>query len=181
MDPAQERSEVLRRMDDAVTILIPSVNPQLIPPDGAQIGYALRGARDKEDIAAVPGRMMVENQGTWHPRGSCSFGCDDVIARVILTVMKFDPRRRCAAQIRCSDRVLDVLDGDLFLECMPYDAAKAPQGISTMDWGIASCCKKEVPDVMYPTNDDGPGATLLLLGEEPAAVANNIIICSNRI
>ena len=177
MDPTSERTAVIARLEKAVSLLEPAISPKLIPPDGAQIGYAIRGARDKNGIAAVEGRIA----GAGKPSGSCTFGTDEAIARILLTVMKFDPLRRSAALLRFSDRALDVLDGDLFLDCVAYDAAKAPKGISTMDWGIASCCRDEVPDVIYAENSQDPHAPLIILGEDPVEVANNIIICSNRV
>ncbi|MDD4137409.1 MAG: thiamine-phosphate synthase family protein [Methanoregula sp.] len=180
MDPVLERREVLVRMEDAVALLTRSMSPQLVPPGGAQIGYAIRGARDRGGIAAVEGKISVTDGGV-HPGGPASFGSDEEIARVILTVMKFDPRRRSAAFLRFSGRALRLLDEDLFLECVPRDTAKAPQGISTMDWGVATVCKKGVPDVIYPRDSGGADGTLILLGEDPVDVANNIIICSNRI
>ncbi|MDD1693132.1 MAG: phosphomethylpyrimidine kinase [Methanoregula sp.] len=180
MDPVQERSEVLGELEKAVVPLVSSMNLQFIPEKGAQIGYAIRGARDKNSVAAIDGRLTGKN-GAVQTGGPCSFGSDDEVARVILTIMKFDPRRRSAALLKFSSRALQVLDEDLFLECVKYDAAKAPQGITTMDWGIASCCNDGVPDVIYSPGTRGANAVLILLGEEPVDVANNIIICSNRI
>jgi predicted fused transcriptional regulator/phosphomethylpyrimidine kinase len=180
MDPVQERREVLGRMEDAVALLARSMSPQLVPPPGAQIGYAIRGARDKDGIAAVAGRISVTG-GNILPGGPASFGTDEEIARIILTVMKFDPVRRSAALLRFSERALLVLDEDLFLDCVPCDTAMVPQGISTMDWGIAACCRQDVPDVIYLRGARGAGSALIILGEDPVDVANNIIICSNRI
>jgi predicted fused transcriptional regulator/phosphomethylpyrimidine kinase len=180
MDPVQERREVLVRMEDAVALLARSMSPQLVPPPGAQIGYAIRGARDKDGVAAVAGRISVTG-GNILPGGPASFGTDEEIARIILTVMKFDPVRRSAALLRFSERALLVLDEDLFLDCVPCDTAMVPQSISTMDWGIAAACKKGVPDVIYSRGGTTGRGALIILGEDPVDVANNIIICSNRI
>ena len=179
MDPVQERKEVLALLTRVVSTLGQSMSERLIPSGGAQVGYAIRGARDKGGVAAVDGRIVVLDGKPCI--GPCTFGCDEEIARALVTVMHFDPHRRSAALIRFSDRVLQMLDDDLFLECASYDPKKAPGGISTMDWGIASCCRGEVPDVIFPSGaDDGEGM-ILILGEDPNDVANNIIICSNRI
>ena len=180
MDPVSERNAVLAQLEKAVALLTQSMSWKLVPSAGAQIGYAIRGARDKNGIAAVVGRISGTSE-TMKPGGPCSFASDEEIARVILTVMKFDPQRRSAALIRFSDRALNVLEGDQFLECVSYDTAKAPKGISTMDWAIASCCKDDVPDVIYPESGEEDGVPLIILGEGPFDVANNIIICSNRI
>lgn len=180
MDPSSERTAVLDQLEQAVLLLAQSMSPSLLPPAGAQIGYAIRGARDNNGVAAVNGRIR-ETRGSGPVKNPCAFGTDEEIARVILTVTKFDPRRRCAALLRFSGRALEVLEEDLFLECISYDTSRAPPGISTMDWGIASCCRDEVPDVIYAGGTGSGDAPLILLGEEPAGVANNIIICSNRI
>jgi len=180
MDPVQERNEVLAQLTRVVDLIGQSMHDRLIPPRGAQIGYAIRGARDKRGVAAVDGRITTA-EGKPVIGGPCSFGCDEEIARAIVTVMRFDPRRRSAALIRFSDRVLQVLDDDLFLECASYDPKKAPAGISTMDWSVASCCRGEVPDVIFPRGPHDEDPVILILGEDPNDVANNIIICSNRI
>lgn len=177
MDPTAERSTVIAQLESAVAPLVESINAKLIPSSGAQVGYAIRGARDKNGIAAIEGRITRVGE----PAGACGFGVDEEIARVILTVMKFDSLYRSAALLRCSDRALDVLDGDLFLECASFDATKAPKGISTMDWGIASCCRDEIPDAIYAENSIAASSPLILLAEDPVDVVNNIIICSNRI
>jgi hydroxymethylpyrimidine/phosphomethylpyrimidine kinase len=179
MDPAQERNEALTQLDQVVETLMQSLDARLIPASGAQIGYAIRGARDKSGIAAVDGRIMVRDGKP--SKGPCTFGCDEEIARAIVTIMRFDPLRRSAGLIRFSDRALRVLEDDLFLECASYDPKKAPGGISTMDWSIASCCREEVPDVIFPRGASVRDAKILILGEDPNDVANNIIICSNRI
>jgi hydroxymethylpyrimidine/phosphomethylpyrimidine kinase len=179
MDPVQERNEVLALLTRVVETVGQSLDSRLIPPGGAQIGYAIRGARDKGGIAAIDGRITVRDGKSC--TGSCSFGCDEEIARSLLTVMRFDPLRRSAAIIRFSDRALNVLKDDMFLECASYDSKKASGSISTMDWGIAACCRKEVPDVIFSCSAHEADAIILILGEDPNDVVNNIIICSNRI
>jgi thiamine-phosphate diphosphorylase len=179
MDPVQERTEALGLLNRAVETIVQSLDARLIPTYGLQIGFAIRGARDKGGIAAVDGRIMVRDGKL--SAGPCSFGCDEEIARALVTIMRFDSLRRSMGLVRFSDRALRVLEDDLFLECASYDPENAPGAISTMDLGVASCCRKEVPDVIFPQGIDGKDGIILILGEDPNDVANNIIICSNRI
>jgi hydroxymethylpyrimidine/phosphomethylpyrimidine kinase len=104
---------------------------------------------------------------------------DEDIARIILTVMRFDPDIRSAASLRCSAAVLKVMER-LLLDCRSFEPGKAPSGTSTMDWSIASCCKEGVPDVCYP-NQGGDESVFIILGEDPVDLSNNIIMISNRI
>jgi hydroxymethylpyrimidine/phosphomethylpyrimidine kinase len=152
---------------------------RLIPVQGTRLGYALRGAREAAGVAAVQDGIKVEN-GKPHAAGPCVFGVDEDIARIVLTAMKFDPRMRCAATLRFSKNVMGIIES-LLLECTSFDPASEPPGISTMDWGVASCCKQGVPDVCYDTGGKEKEAIIRLFGEDPIDVSNNIIMISNRI
>ena len=178
-DPNWERSDVLEKLTAAVVLLERSLDIRLIPNNGAGLGYAIHGARDKNGVAAVQGRIIQEH-GKPHAAGPCAFGADEDIARIVLTAMKFDPHMRCVATLRFSRNILLVIES-LLLECTSFDPASEPPGISTMDWGVASCCKEGVPDVCYDTGGEGKEAIIRLFGEDPIDVSNNIIMISNRI
>jgi predicted fused transcriptional regulator/phosphomethylpyrimidine kinase len=180
MDPAYERNNTHSILQAAITQLEPSLNIRLIPPEGISFGFALRGARDSGGIAAVNGGIK-NSAGGRAVSGPCAFGTDEPVVRIILTAMKFDPVMRSAALLQFSDRALMVLKDDLFLECASLDEIAKNQGIITMDWGIASCCKEGVPDVIFRKGAGAKESRIILFGESPADVANNIIICSNRI
>ena len=178
-DPAQERNEVTGRLAQAVTLLENSASAGLIPRGGASIAYAIRGARDSNGVAAVPGGIVCR-EGKLSACGTCAFGADERSARLVLTVMKFDPLIRSAATISFSEKVLAVFEAVL-LECACIDRSSEPPGTGTMDWSVAACCRHGVPDVMYDRGGDNRPALLHIFGEDPVVVANNIIICSNRI
>ena len=178
-NPGWERSDVLEKLTSAATLLERSMDIRLIPKKGAGLAYATHGARDKNGVAAVQGGIIQEH-GKPHAAGPCAFGADDDIARIVLTVMKFDPLMRCVATLRCSRKVLMVIES-LLLECSSFDPASEPPGISTMDWGVASCCKEGVPDVCYDSGNLGKEALIRFFGEDPIGVTNNIIMISNRI
>ncbi len=180
MSPERERETVIALLDAAVLRLAESVDERLIPPEGAAFAYAIRGARDRNGAASVPGGIGMA-AGKARVTGASMFGRDDPAVRAILTAMKFDQSVRSAAILRYSDRVLQVLEDDLFLECASFSASRDPKGIDTMDWGIAFCCREGIPDVIYEKTAAGPASRLVLFGEDPDDVASNIIICSNRI
>ena len=178
-DPVLERNEVFGRLKRAVTLLEGSMDPRLIPPGGMSIGYAIRGARDADGIAAVEGSIIYDGRRV-HAAGPSGFGVDAHIARFILTTMKFNPVIRTAASLKYSAKAIMILE-DLFLECVSYCATPEPAGISTMDWGVASCCKDDIPDVLFSCSGEGDEGIIYLTGEDPVVVANNILILSGRI
>jgi hydroxymethylpyrimidine/phosphomethylpyrimidine kinase len=181
MDPAHERNTTLAILRAAATPLEQSLNIRLIPAEGISFGFAIRGARDTGGVAVVNGGIKNSTDGRAAAAGPCAFGTDDPVARIILTAMKFDPVMRSAALLQFSDRACAVFKNNLFLECALLDMGLKNQGISTIDWGIASCCKEGIPDVIIKKGTSTKESRIILFGESPADVANNIIICSNRI
>ena len=178
-DPAQERNEVLYRLDLAVTHLEASMSPLLIPDNGASLAYAIKGARDRDGVAAVPGGMILCDGKVTAGR-PCAFGADEQCARIVLTAMKFDPHIRSAATISFSEKLLSVFRA-MLLECTPIDCTKKAPAISTLDWDVASCCNDGVPDIIYDCGGIEKSGIMHIFGEDPIVVTNNIIICSNRI
>jgi len=178
-DPSGERSDAIEKLTVAAALLERFLDIRLIPKKGAQLAYAIHGARDKNSVATVQGGIIQEH-GKAHAAGTCAFGADEDIARIVLTVMKFDPRMRCVATLRFSRNILMVIES-LLLECTSFDPASESPGISTMDWGVASCCKEGIPDVCYDYGGEGKEALIRFFGEDPIDVTNNIIMISNRI
>ena len=178
-DSSREHSDVLEKLSLAVGLLEESLDVRLIPPHGAKFAYAKAGAREPDGVAAVRGGI-IDNQGKAHAAGPGAYGADADIARIVLTTMKFDPRMRSAATLRFSRNILPVL-ANLLLEYRSFDLSLEPPGITTMDWGVASCCKEGVPDVCYDCGRKGKEGLIYLFGEKPIDVVNNIIMISNRI
>jgi hydroxymethylpyrimidine/phosphomethylpyrimidine kinase len=178
-DPGWERRDVVEKLTEATTLLERSMDIRLIPENGARLAYAISGARDRNGIATVQGGI-IRKDGKPHAVGPCAFGAEDDIARLVLTVMKFDPDMRSVATLRFSRNILQVIES-LLLECTSFDSASEPPGISTMDWGVASCCKEGVPDVCFDSGSRGKEAIIRFFAEDPIDVTNNIIMISNRI
>jgi len=177
-DLAQERSDLLETLEKSVRLLTQSIDLRLIPPQGAQLGYSLRGARDKNGVAAVDGGFVADRERAY-AAGACEFGADEDIARIILTVTRFDPDIRSAASLQGSPKLLEVIES-LLLEYRSFES-KTPPGISTMHWGVASCCRDGVPDVCYQQFGPGNESTFIFFGDGPIDVTNNIIMISNRV
>ena len=153
-DPTRERSDALETLREAAGLLTRSLDVRLIPLHGARLGYAIHGARDKNGVAAVKGGIVAGREKP-HAAGPCDFGVDEDIARIILTVMRFDPTIPECGNPALFQEYADRLLRACFLNAVRLNQAKEPPGISTMDWGVASCCKEGVPDVCYPARRAG--------------------------
>jgi len=176
--PGDEREVVLRELEESVRALSLGMAVLLIPEVGSNIAYATPTARDPSQVAAVEGRI-VRLSGRAHPVGQVSFGASDHVARIVLTAMRFDPQVRCAANIRYSPETVRILE-EMLLEICSFDRSSEPPGVKTMDWGVASCCRDGVPDVIYDLGSVGKEPMIRLLGENPDAVVKNILKVSAR-
>lgn len=175
----EERARIVDRVEEAVTLLVERMDARLIPEVGMNIVYALPDARGKGDVAGVLGRIIRLGDAV-HPAGGIAFGASNHVARIIITVMRFDPNIRSAANIRFSDAILTELDNLLFEVCS-FDRESEPPGVQTMDWGVASCCKEGVPDAIYDRGAAGKEPMIRILAEDPVTAAQNILKLSNRI
>ncbi len=174
----EERTEVIHRLSHAVEDLRQHLDARLIPEVGINLAYALAGARSSGDIAAVAGRI-VRLDDVPHPVGPVRFGASDHMARAVLTVMRYDPEIRSAGNLRFHDRILPILE-DLMLEVCSFDRSREPPGIKTMDWGVASCCKEGVPDIIYDRGAVGKEAMIRVFGEDPDRVVRTMLSISTR-
>jgi len=166
-------------LEDAVGELSGTMDAGLIPEAGCDIAYALADARDKDDVAAVQGRILYSS-GQPRPSGPAEFGASEPMARILLTAMKFDPDIRSAATIRCNPGILLILE-DLMLETCSFDGKNAPPGTRTMDWGVASCCRSGVPDVIFDRGASRSEPMAWVLGQDPREVAAIISRISHRL
>lgn len=175
----EEQERVIRALSAAVDLLREGMDPCLVPEVGTNIAYAIEKAREPGDVAAVRGRI-VRLDDSVHPVGEVAFGASDHVARIVLTAMRYDPRVRAAANIRFADPILHELE-EMMLDIRYFDRAQEPPGIRTMDWGVASCCKTGVPDVIYDRGAVGKEPMIRIFGEDPGEVAHNILKLSGRI
>jgi hydroxymethylpyrimidine/phosphomethylpyrimidine kinase len=170
-----EKADILQKLSHAASLLAGVIREDLVPAGGVQLAYARKGARDDTGIAFVRGGLCLESVGFDTPQ--VGFGGGGMIATVLLTAMKFDPRIRSAAIIACTPAAVKTMDGR-FLEICSFDPSREPPGIRTMDWGVAQCCRDGVPDAIYNRRTGDTGAIIRLFGEDPQGIANNILMLS---
>jgi hydroxymethylpyrimidine/phosphomethylpyrimidine kinase len=170
---------VISRRNFAVSLLEEKMAAGLVSRTGSEIAYALKGAREPGQVAGVRGRIVRVGDRV-QATGESVFGAAGEAAGIVLTAMRFDPMMRSVAIVRCSPEVLSAME-EMFLEICSFDREKEPAGIQTMDWGVASCCRDGVPEVIYDLGAVGKEAMARFMGQEPIEIANKIIMLSARI
>lgn len=163
---AKEQSVILKALQQAHGRVM-NIPRYLLPSGGVALAYAVPNSRDIKDIA------VVRSNGI-------GFGTDDTLVRVLLTVVRFDAEVRAVGCIRYTEEIADVVRETL-RDVAEYDPSKFPPGISSMDWGIASCCRDGVPLVIIDSGTKDTEPLIRILGTTPEEVANRILIISERL
>ena len=172
----QAREEAVASLREAVSSITAEADLRLIPGGGIRMGYALPGATTQNEVCAVEGGIEHRDRSF---AGTLRFGADPGVAKVILTIVRHDACLRSVASLRCTREILRCVTDDLMLDAALYGLA--PPGSDIMDWGVESCCRDGVPDVIYGQGTPENGFVLWLIGENPADVARNIIMLSSCI
>lgn len=163
---ASAQSAVLRSLQQAHGRVM-DIPRYLLPSGGVALAYAIPTPRDKKDVA------VARNT-------SVGFGVDEHLTRVLLTTTRFDADVRAAGIIRYTDETADMVRETLRLVAT-YDPGNFPPGISSMDWGIASCCRGGVPLAILDTGSPATEPLIRIMGTTPEEVANRILIISKRL
>ncbi|MDD1676343.1 MAG: phosphomethylpyrimidine kinase [Methanomicrobiales archaeon] len=172
-EPGADRTVALTRLSAALHSLEEiTLSPALVPKEGIELACALSHAMLPEAVATVvfvprnPGRPV--------------FGIANEAVRSLLTARRFDPQIHATGVIRHSGAIETVLD-ELFLQVCAYDRTREPPGITSMHWGVASCCRDGVPDAVIDRGGRGAEGLVRLFAEDPAGVARTISAISRRL
>jgi hydroxymethylpyrimidine/phosphomethylpyrimidine kinase len=173
--------QVLKNVDQARRILESSPNTIFVTPEvGINIAMALPYAESLEDVAAIPGRIMRAFSGV-RSSSPPDFGASSHLARYILEVIKYDPTKRAAINIKFSEKILDTLGGK-GLKISSYDRSEEPEEIKRIEgmsipWGVKVAIEKAgyVPDVIYHKGDVGKEPMIVLIGEDAITLAKIVV------
>jgi len=137
---------------------------------------AKKGAHNLEDVAGIPGRITVLN-GLPKASAEPDYGASSHMARMVLDIMKYDPERRSALNMKYHPILVDICRR-LGLRVSYYNRNQEPIKVqnmegSTIPWGVKVAVEKigAVPDVIYHTGGLGKESMLVLLGTAAIDVA----------
>lgn len=176
----KERETVLRNLEAALDRLSEQPLGKLIPEVRSNLGYALSGALDFNEVAAVPGRISQAGPKLIISKNP-TFGASQHIAKVILAAMGFDSEMRSAMNIRYSQEMLSACR-ETGLRVASFDRKEEPKEVkeregSTLEWGTTRALEgaTEIPDVIYDEGEIGKEPMIRVLGRHPMDVVEKIM------
>lgn len=156
---------------------------ELIPEVRSNLVMARENAEKVEDVAGVPGRITTV-RGRVKSYTCPDWGASSHMARLVLGVMKHDPLRRSAINLRYDPAIVEICE-KLGLKVSFYRREDEPREQrseegKTVSWGVEQAIKRlgEVPDAIYHTGDVGKEPIIALVGRDPVEVADMAVCLS---
>ena len=175
-----ERYRVIEELKKAFEVLRNENGGHLVPEVSSNLGYALPGAEGVLDVAAYPGRI-IRFKDKVASMSDPEFGASRHVAKIILTVMNFDPEYCSAMNIRYSKEALARLKQKGF-RIGHFDRRLEPRQVkekegSSLEWGVQEVLKrlKSVHDFIYDEGDVGKEPMIRVLGKNPMEVVRKAL------
>ena len=174
------RFELLKEIKDAVEILKVEKISELIPEVGSNLAFCLPGARDFNDVGAVPGRIIKLNYDVITV-AEPEFGASTHVGKIVLTLNRFDEAFRSAMNIKFTEEILKACKS-LGFKIAEFSRKKEPKKVrvkegKSLEWGVDEVLKRsgEMPDIIFDRGGIGKEAMIRVTGKDPADVANKVI------
>lgn len=168
--------EILRVQKALVILQNADHMAELIPEVRSNLVMAKETAKTLDDVVGVPGRITTVKDRV-RAFLKPEWGASSHMARLVLEVMKHDPKRRSAINLRYHPAIIEIceklgLKVSFYNRAMESDELRHVEG-HTIQWGVEQAIQRigEVPDVIYHTGDWGKEPIIALIGCDPVDVA----------
>jgi thiamine-phosphate diphosphorylase len=157
----------------------------LIPEVRSNLVMAVEGAERIEQVVGIPGRITIVNG---KPRSVMEpdFMSSSHMARLVLSVMKHDPTKKSALNMKYDPMILEICE-KLGLKVSSYNRAQEPEDVKeveggTIPWGVETAIENagSIPDVIYHKGAWGKEPMICLVGSDAVEVAE-MGICIARL
>jgi len=178
-----ERYRCLQELKAAVQRLKEGNCGNIIPEIQSNFACALPHATGPGDVAAIPGRIVKvgEKAETLHDP---AFDVSRHVAKIVLTVMRYDDSFRSAMDIRFSEELVELCR-DRGYDVAEFSRADEPAEIklregSSLEWGTNHVLSQRdsVPDMIFDRGDVGKEPVIRILGKTPDEVAGKVLALS---
>lgn len=149
--------------------------PLVVPEVGTNVAMAIPGAKSVDDVAAVPGRIVVV-EGRARAVGCPWFGASSHLARLLLERMKYDPNKLGAINIQFSSSILKAVEHvaqQRSLVISYFEREKEPPEVAKVEgkslpWGLRQAIENaggKIPDIVWDGGGVGKEAMVRIFGK----------------
>jgi hydroxymethylpyrimidine/phosphomethylpyrimidine kinase len=176
---AEERLDLLNRVATAIESLKEMRIGHLIPEVQSNMGVGITGARGPGDVIAFPGRIVRLGEDivtVSHPR----FGGSQHVAKIVLTIMRYEPTRRAVMNIKMTSSILNACR-QLKFKMASFRREDEPSEVkqmegSSLEWGTDHAIRKNgsVPDIIYDLGGQGKEEMIRVLADDVESLVEKI-------
>lgn len=161
----------------------------LVPEVRVNLVYALPGAKTRQDVAAVEGRI-TSVRGLPRASGLPAMGASDHMARLIIEVRKYDQGVNAGINFKCDKTVIEVVKEYCSERGLLFgwiDRSQEPSEVverdgASMPWKISELVARSggIPRLFYEGEGWGKEPLFVALGIDAVEVVNIAIEISGR-
>ncbi len=178
---ALHRARVVESLKAALEVLKAAGVGSLVPEVQTNLGYALPGAKSRQEVAAFPGRLHRVGE-VLKELAPPTFGASQHVASVILAAMRHDPSYRSAINLRY-EKPLVAACRRAKLKVAAFERTREPTAVrrregASLEWGTDQAIrglKGRVPDAVYDEGGIGKEPMIRILGRSPEEVVEKVV------
>ncbi len=150
---------------------------KLIPECQTNFVFSKNKPKTIKNVLGISGRLVKSGNNVIQA-GELVFGGSQHVATAVIQVSKKFSNIRSAINIKYEPKIISNAKKHKML-ILNYDRkneskkSKSKEN-SSISWGISSCLKSDIPDIIYHKGDFGKEAMIIVFGETPAEVVRKI-------
>ena len=132
-----------------------------------------------KNVLGVSGRLVKSGDKVIQA-GELVFGGSQHVATAVIEVSKKFPKIRSAINIKYDQKIISNAKKHKMI-VLSYDRKKESKNSklkenSSIIWGVSSCLKSKMPDIIYHKGDLGKEPMIIIFGENPSQVLTKITL-----
>lgn len=150
---------------------------KLIPECQTNFVFSKNEPKTIKNVLGISGRLVKSGNNVIQA-GELVFGGSQHVATAVIQVSKKFSKIRSAINIKYEPKIITNAKKHR-MSVLSYDRkneskkSKSKEN-SSISWGISSCLKSNIPDIIYHKGDFGKEAMIIVFGETPAEVVRKI-------
>ena len=150
---------------------------KLIPECQTNFVFSKNKPKTIKNVLGISGRLVKSGNNVIQA-GELVFGGSQHVATAVIQVSKKFSKIRSAINIKYEPKIITNAKKHR-MSVLSYDRkneskkSKSKEN-SSISWGISSCLKSDIPDIIYHKGDFGKEPMIIVFGETPAEVVRKI-------
>ena len=150
---------------------------RLIPECQTNFVFSKIKPKNIKNVLGISGRLVKSGDSVIQA-GDLVFGGSQHVATAVIEVSKEFPSIRSAINIKYNTKIIAKAKKHKML-VLNYDRKKESKNSklkenSSISWGISSCLKSKMPDIIYHKGDFGKEPMIIVFGNTPTEVVKKI-------